>query len=74
MTVTIPRAEMADILGQLPSDDRTVLTGGPHPAGYIRDLAVGYRTAGRDEGRSDMLAVADDLDALADRYEKEAGA
>jgi hypothetical protein len=73
MTVTIPRAELNALAER--HGDFFGLDEDP-PVTWARDLAAEYRHNASDrrvltaaEG-ADMLAEADDLDALADRYER----
>lgn len=72
MTVTIPRAEIQAIAARYA--DAFSLDADP-PTHYVRAVAAGYRddvSAWNTPEADALRAEADDLDALADRYEREA--
>lgn len=72
MTATVPRDELDAIARRY--DDTFDPVGEP-TVQYLRNAAEYYRSAttlmSSERNRDSLLAEADDLDALADRYEQE---
>ncbi len=66
MTALIPRADIEAILERHSEPPFVDLSGGGLSPVWVRSLADSYRPG--------AVAIADDLDALADRYEQEAAA